>query len=270
MKFLITLLFLLKLAHSAPFLANYPISIHSKCPVISFTSGFISGSGLLPDLENCITNITNLTQNIDYIYQLYEAKTIESIGNAMVLFGNTVSNLIKDCGNTYIDYFSIKGLEHNLTNETFIIEGFERLYNNIGNILEELDNFKFYLDNGDYYQSGEFLGHVFKVFLTEKSERVVKLGLGYPFINCDIGDRKAMISIEKVFYRAIEGKGVNLEVKGRILKGVTLKNAKLQFLKNGNIIEEEVLAVDNKALNIVGGDFQVAFQGIKSSLKVCL
>ena len=157
MKLLILASFILTISSAAssdflPLLASsQSMTLLKECPILDFSYGFLSGSGILstiPDLHYCVGNLTDFKSNIEQIIALFEQKTVQSIGSGIVFLGNVLANLIDDCGNTYLEgKRELDSLRKNLTDETFLIEAFQRLTKNIGTVLQDLDHSKFSHDS---------------------------------------------------------------------------------------------------------------------------
>lgn len=250
MKFLIFLPFILTLSLATnnflPILST-PKNFE-EIPLVLFSYGFLSGSGLLaqiPDLENCVTNITHAKENIEKIIDLFEQKTIPSIGNGVILLGKTLADLIDDCGNTYLESrAALKTLKQELTNETFIIQGLQRVFANIGIVLQDLDNAKYDYQNGDYFSSGENAGFVIKLFLQEKNIEL-SLGNAFPFADCD--NKLQAIEILHVYLQKSDiNRNYSIILQGNVLDNFETGKINLEVRQGNYLISQKVVDMNGK------------------------
>lgn len=243
MKTLILILSLVILSNANNFLAlettTTPIQDWQNCPFLMFGFGFLSGSGLLdqiPDLQACVSNATNLKTNIEQAISQFEQKTVPSIGMGVIILGKTFGNLIDECGNTYLESRNLlRQLKNDFKNETFLLAGLQRLLDNIGVVLQDLDNSKFDYDNGDYYSAGSEAGSVAKMFLQPQNNNLALIhtktnSTPYPFADCSEGEE--VISMKHVYVEKTERNNWRFGIEAKVLRTVSVVSVKMEDYKN--------------------------------------
>ena len=209
------------------------------CPFLMFTYGFLSVSEILqqiPDLGNCVSNITDITQNVEAIINLFEQETVQSIGQAVILLGKTLKNLIDDCGNTYLNTTVVLNeLKADLHNETFIIEGLQRVLSHIDVVIQDLDNMQYDYEQGNYFLSGEDVGDVLKIFLNPDTQVIKEFkGIPYPFVDLQEGNDIARVN--HVYAEETAKKTLNIRFEGNIMQTLTIKNIKIDFIQGNRLV----------------------------------
>jgi len=261
MKIIILIISLLILARAndvLPIVSNTIVNDWHDCPFLMYSYGFLTTSGLMtqiPDLQYCVANATNLKANIEAAIAQFQQRTVTTIGKGVIILGKTFGDLIDECGNTFVESRNLLSqLKQDLKSETFILAGLQRLADNIGVVLQDIDNSKFDMDNGDYFLSGSDAGNVASIFfqfqtpIEEDNDKTP-----YPFADCFEGEE--LIRMKHIYVEQTERNTWRFGLEGTILRTFSLDYVKIEDKFSNN--KSQIYALDGKQYRVGENFYQV-------------